>query len=416
MRRLGARIRYFLRTALFGLRASPMTTAIAVATIGVTLLLLGAFVLLVSNMERLLDRFGEDILVSAYLEVGLPGEEQRALLERVQSAPGVESVRLVSEEEAMQRFREGSAGQAFLLEGLDENPLPASLEITLVPESRSSEGLAILVAALDGLRGIDEFGYGTEWVEGYARAMALIRGIGIAIGVVLALATLLIVSNTIRLAVYARRDEIEILRLVGAGRSFVSIPFLVSLGGIVAVALLYGFFRILLPGLESGLEFLLGFAKPAFIGTEGVLGLIVAGAVLGTLGSGLALVEGSEKCGSSARWSCWERSHRRRSELRIPRTSSSPCAGRSNSAVKGSRSTSDASAVSSMPSSPSMRRYGPFRRIWSARTARRSRRGLGFVTSRRGVSTWRRGSPGPRVRSPAAPWRSTRPVSLDRCA
>jgi cell division transport system permease protein len=300
MRWLGARLRYFLRTALYGLRASPMTTAISVATIGVTLLLVGAFVLLVSNMERLLDRFGEDILVSAYLEVGLPGDAQRDLLERVQTAPGVESVRLVSEEEAMQRFREGSAGQAFLLEGLDENPLPASLEITLAPESRSSDGLAILVEALDGLRGIDEFGYGTEWVEGYARATALIRGIGIGIGAVLAFATLLIVSNTIRLAVYARRDEIEILRLVGAGRSFVSIPFLVegfvqgSLGAGVAVVLLYGFFRILLPGLEGGLEFLLGFAKPVFVGTEGVLGLVVTGAALGTLGSGLALLEGSE--------------------------------------------------------------------------------------------------------------------------
>jgi cell division transport system permease protein len=300
VRRLGARIRYFLRTALLGLRASPLTTAVAVATIAVTLLLVGAFALLVSNMERLLSRFGEDILVSAYLDVGLPAEEQRALVERVQSAPGVESVRLVSEEEAMQRFREGSAGQAFLLEGLDENPLPASLEITLVPESRSSQGIAILVASLDGLRGIDELGYGTEWVEGYARAMALIRGIGIAIGVVLALATLLIVSNTIRLAVYARRDEIEILRLVGAGRSFVSIPFLVegfiqgSLGGIVAVALLYGFFRILLPGLEGGLEFLLGFARPVFVGAEGMLALILAGALLGTLGSGFALVERSE--------------------------------------------------------------------------------------------------------------------------
>jgi cell division transport system permease protein len=251
-------------------------------------------------MERLLDRFGEDIVVSAYLKLGLPEEEQRALAERVRSAPGVESVRLVTQEEAMQRFREGSAGQAFLLEGLDQNPLPASLEITLVPESRSSEGLAILIAALDGLRGIDEFGYGTEWVEGYARAMTLIRGIGIGIGVVLALATLLIVSNTIRLAVYARRDEIEILRLVGAGRSFVSIPFLVegfiqgSLGGILAVTLLYGFFRILLPGLEGGLEFLLGFAKPEFLGTGGALGLIAAGATLGTLGSGLALVERSE--------------------------------------------------------------------------------------------------------------------------
>jgi cell division transport system permease protein len=300
VRWLGARLQYFLRTALLGLRASPTTTAIAVATIGVTLLLVGAFSLLVSNMERLLGRFGEDIVVSAYLELGLPEEEQRALAEGVRSAPGVESVRLVTQEEAMQRFREGSAGQAFLLEGLDQNPLPASLEITLVPESRSSEGLAILIAALDGLRGIDEFGYGTEWVEGYARAMALIRGIGIGIGVVLALATLLIVSNTIRLAVYARRDEIEILRLVGAGRGFVSIPFLVegfiqgSLGGILAVTLLYGFFRILLPGLEGGLEFLLGFAKPEFLGTGGVLGLIAAGAALGTLGSGLALVERSE--------------------------------------------------------------------------------------------------------------------------
>jgi cell division transport system permease protein len=299
MRWLGVRLRYFLRTALHGLRASPMTSAVAVATIGVTLLLVGAFVLLVSNMERLLDRFGEDILVSAYLEVGLPGEEQRALVERVESAPGVESVRLVTEEEAVQRFRQGSAGQASLLEGLDENPLPASLEITLVPESRSTEGVGILVSALDGLRGIDEFGYGTEWVEGYARVMALIRGIGVGIGVVLALATLLIVSNTIRLAVYARRDEIEILRLVGAGRTFVSIPFLVegfiqgTLGGVVAIALLYGFFRILLPGIEGGLEILLGFATPTFVGAEGVLGLIGAGAALGTLGSGLALVEGS---------------------------------------------------------------------------------------------------------------------------
>jgi cell division transport system permease protein len=300
MKRLGARLRYFLRAALHGLRASPMTSAVAVATIGVTLLLVGAFALLVSNMERLLDRFGEDILVSAYLEGGLPEAAQEALVLRVQGAPGVASVRLVSEEEAMQRFREGSAGQASLLEGLDENPLPASLEITLAPESRSSEGLAILVADLDGVQGIDELGYGTEWVEGYARAVALIRGIGIGIGVVLALATLLIVSNTIRLAVYARRDEIEILRLVGAGRSFVSIPFLVegliqgSLGGLIAVTLLYGLFRILTPGLEGGLELLLGFAKPEFIGAGGVSGLIVAGAALGTLGSGLALVEGSE--------------------------------------------------------------------------------------------------------------------------
>ncbi len=300
MSRWWNQVRAAWRSALHGLRASPVTTAVAVATIGVTLLLVGAFALLVANMEQLLDRFGEDFRVAAYLEPGLSDAAQGALRERALGAPGVTGVELVSPEQALERFRASSVGGPSLLEGLEENPLPASLEITLAPERRNAEGLAALARALEGLPGIEELGYGHEWVEGYARAVGLIRGVAIGIGVVLALATLLIVANTIRLAVYSRRDEVAILRLVGAGRAFVAVPFLVEgllqglAGGALALALLYAFFRTLLPMLRGGLELVLGYVTPSFLGFEGALWLVAAGAALGVLGSALALVQGAD--------------------------------------------------------------------------------------------------------------------------
>ena len=300
MRRLLAHLASFGRTALHGLRASPGPAAVSALTIGVALLMVGAFALLVTNMERLLDRFGEDIRVSAYLETGLSPEAARALAERVKAAPGVASVSLVTQEDALRRFREGGTGRAALLEGLDENPLPASLEIALVPERRTVEGLAVLAAAIRDLPGIEDLGYGREWVEGYARAVGLIRGVATGLGAVLALATLLIVSNTIRLAVYARRDEIAILRLVGASRLFVAVPFLLEGlllglgGGLLAVGGLYVFFRTLLPSLRGGLELLLGYASPAFLPPEGCLLLVAAGAALGVLGSAAALLQGAD--------------------------------------------------------------------------------------------------------------------------
>lgn len=290
-----ARAGLALAGALRGLAASPITSAVATATIAVCLLLAGAFTLLLTNMERVLARFGEELHVSAYLADGLTVAEQERLAERVEAVPGVESVTLVTKEVALERFRASPFGRASLLDGLDDNPLPASLEIVLVPAERNRGGVEALVAALRGDPGIAELGYGHEWVEGYARAVALVRGLALGIGAVLALATLLIVANTIRLSIYARRDEIEILQLVGAGRSFVATPFLLegllegALGGLVALAALAVGFRALRALLGGGLELLLGYAEPAFFGAGGALLLVAAGAGLGLVGSAAAM-------------------------------------------------------------------------------------------------------------------------------
>jgi cell division transport system permease protein len=285
----------FVRSALRGITASPATSLVAIATIGVTLVLVGVFLLLVSNMERMLDQFGDALEVTAFLEPGASPDLQRELAARAGSIEGVESVRLVSPEEALERFRRGVGRGAALLEGLSENPLPASLEITLAPEQRSAAGLARVVAALEGAPGIDDLSSGQDWVEGYLRAISLVRTVGWGMATILALATLLIVANTIRLAVLSRRDELEILSLVGASRVFVNTPFLLegvlqgTLGGVAALAVLYALFRLVLPGFEFGLEMLLGGVSPRFFSAGEAALVVAAGAALGLFGAGAAL-------------------------------------------------------------------------------------------------------------------------------
>jgi len=298
LRTLSARTLYFLRTALSGLQASPLTSLVAVLTIAVTLVLAGAFALVVKNMQGLLERIGEDVTVTAYLEEGMTDQDRAALAARVKTVEGVQEVVSFSKEEARRRFEQADQGRGELLQALGENPLPASLEISLTPDRRNAEGVRVVIESLKGLPGIVELANAQDWVQGYAGALSLLRAVGAGLGIVLAFATLLIVSNTIRLAVYARRDEIEILTLVGASRSFVAIPFLLegalqgALGGALAVGGLAGLYRLALPSLAAGLRLVLGDTPPVFFAPSEMLVVVCIGALLGVLGSAASLAGG----------------------------------------------------------------------------------------------------------------------------
>jgi len=284
----------FIRTAIRGIVASPVTSGISVVTIGVTLVLVGAFALLLRNMEELLDQFGDDLRVTVYLESDVSDETLRGLEQLVREIPGVEDVDVVSPDEALERFRASVGSGSALLDGLDVNPLPASLEISLSASRRSAEGMEAVANAIEGLAGVESLSSGRDWVEGYLRAVALVRGVAVGLGIILAFATLLIVANTIRLGVFARRDELEILSLVGASRSFVQTPFLLegvllgAGGGAIALGLLYALFRLVLPGFEFGLELLVGSAPRFFSSVEALI-VVAGGAGLGLFGSAAAL-------------------------------------------------------------------------------------------------------------------------------
>lgn len=283
-----------LTNAVRGIRQVSTTALLAVLTIAVVLVLIGSAALLVENMSGLLDEFGDALQVTAYLEDDLPESELAALAERVAAAPGVDRVAVVTREEALERF-ERIAGGAELLVGLEENPLPASLEIQLQPEARTADALAVLETALDGLPGIDELAHGQEWIEGYARAVSLVGAVATGIALVLGGAALLIVANTIRLAFYARRDELDILALVGASRTFVRVPFLLEgtvqglAGGLLALLVVWGAYELVLPQVRSGLELLVGRAELHFFSGTQAAGLVGAGAGLGLLGAITAL-------------------------------------------------------------------------------------------------------------------------------
>ncbi len=290
-------VRYFLRAALRGLRASSVTSAVCIATIAVALVPVGGLWIVTTNMERLLDQFGRDLRVTAFLAPGLPDEEARELAARAETVEGVAAVELVTREEALERFRT-RLGESGLLDALDENPLPASLEIELAPAHRTAEGMRRVVGSLDGLPGLEELIGGAAWIEGYARALSLVRGGALGLGAVLGFATLLIVTNTIRLAVYARRDELDILALVGASRPFMGTPFLIegaaqgALGGLIGLALLFAAFHATVPTVGDALELFLGWSDPVFLSLARSAVLVAGGAGFGIVGA-LAAVLGS---------------------------------------------------------------------------------------------------------------------------
>ena len=180
MSRAGNDVRYFTRTALRGLAASWVTTAVSATTIAICLVGIGGFALLVGNMQELLARFGEEVRVTAYLADGLDDAARAALSARVGALPGVERVALVSEAQALERFKSGVGSASGLLAALDENPLPASLEITLAERERTPEGLKRVVDALGGTPGVAELAYGQEWVAGYAGVVRLVRSAAVA--------------------------------------------------------------------------------------------------------------------------------------------------------------------------------------------------------------------------------------------
>jgi cell division transport system permease protein len=278
-----------------GIRSASTTSLLAVLTIAVVLVLIGSASLLVGNMASLLDEFGDELVLTAYLEADLPEARLKDLADRVAGETGVVGVEIVTRDEALVRF-ERIAGSAELLEGLAENPLPPSLEITLAPEARTKAAIEVLERTLEALPGVDELAHGQEWIEGYGRAIALVRGLALGLGGVLGLAALLIVANTIRLAVYARRDELDILALVGASRTFVRVPFLLEgtiqglLGGLLALAILFASYELLLPQLQYGLELVLGRAELGFFTTGDAILLVAAGAGLCLLGSITAMI------------------------------------------------------------------------------------------------------------------------------
>jgi cell division transport system permease protein len=276
-------------------RSSPLIQLVAVGTIALSLLLVGVVELGALNLDRLAASWGRGVQMTVYLEDDATPERAHQIAGALQKLPGVLSVRNVSAHEAWERLKRAMGERADLLAGVEEGFLPASIEVTLKP------GVAEVLRAhpaFEHLRrtaGVEDVELMGDWAGRLRAVQSLVDGAALAVGLLVLCACLYIVGSTIRLGVFARRDEIEIWKLVGATDSFVKAPFLVEgalqgiLGAGLAVAMLYGLYRLATPRVEAVLGGWLASGPLGFFTLPQIGIALVCGTMLGLVGSSVAL-------------------------------------------------------------------------------------------------------------------------------
>jgi len=284
-------VRYFFLRAVRNMRQWPFLCSAAILTMAVSLATIATFFLIVVNIEQLAARWTQEIQVIAYVQRPPSSQELPELIKKMEQLDGVEQVAYVSPSEAMERFGERLGNDAVLLQGVRSDLLPASFELALHPEFRSQEGIEKIIDQLESLIPVDDLRYGQTWLERFNNFISMLRFVGAFLGGFLLFATLFIVANTIRLTLYARRDELEIMALVGATMRFIKIPFMLEgaiqgfIGGLLSLLFLsISFSLIISRGLHAFWLTPLDFDL-LFLTASQQLVLVLAGVVLGVLGS-----------------------------------------------------------------------------------------------------------------------------------
>jgi cell division transport system permease protein len=283
-------LRYACEEALTSLWRGRQAGLLSTLTIAVALFVLGGFLVVTANLQRLGREWSNAAELSVYLKDDVTPAERRAVEAAVEPGDLVAGHEYVSKSDALSRFKQTFGDLAAAVDGSGGNPLPASLEVRLRPGPGVSAGVDALGARLRTMPGVADVRYDRQWLTRVLSAIDVIRGIGLVLGSVLAIAAALTVANVVRLALYARREELEIMNLVGAPQVYVRGPFVMEgvlqggLGAVVALLALGGAFfaiqaRYLLP-LASALNV----SSIHFLPVELCVLLVVGGMAVGCLG------------------------------------------------------------------------------------------------------------------------------------
>ncbi len=278
------------RRALESMARGPYVAVVGAATVFVAVFATGLFAGALGGAERLLSAWAGEVRISVYLAPGADLERAREAAAAL--APG-RRVEAVPSEIGLSRLADSLGEEAHVLEGVGPGVLPDAVEID--GAGISLDGARELAARLRAVPGADDVDYGTAWLEALERFVARARTAGIALFGALALATAILVSNTLRLAVFARREEIEIMKLVGATDAFVAAPFLLEgvlqglLGAGAAVLALLGVHGLVVPRLAAAVAAAGGLGLADTLPPALLLSLLGGGAVIGLLASALAV-------------------------------------------------------------------------------------------------------------------------------
>ena len=282
---------HFLEESTTSLWRTRAQTGFAVVIIALSLATVGSFLLVAQNLRQVVERVSS-LAVAVYLDDDLEESAAVALRDAVAARPGVESVRFVSRDEAAASFRATNPELAAMAAALGENPFPASLEVMLTDAAREPAALGRFADTVEAMAGVDHVGRDLELAQRVAAASRVVQVVAVALGSVLLLAALVTVATVVKLTVYARRNEVAILRLVGATPGYVRGTFVFEgviqgvAGSVLALVVLYAVYRLAGGWLGSdAVGGVLSSLTTRFLTAGGSVALVLSGVVLGAVGS-----------------------------------------------------------------------------------------------------------------------------------
>jgi len=283
-------LRYAVEEAALSLWRGRQAGLLSTATIALALFVLGGFLVVTANLQQLGAEWSNAAELSVYLKDDVTPAERQAVEAALAPGDVVASREFVSKADALARFKQTFGELAAAMDTAGDNPLPASIEVRLRPGPGTGAAVDDLGTRLRAMPGVADVRYDRQWLNRVLNAIAIIRGVGLVLGIILTVAAALTVANVVRLALHARRDELEIMQLVGAPQAFIRGPFVMEgvfqggVGAILALIALGVAFLALRGRYLTPLASAMNMNSISFLPVELCVLLVIGGMAVGCLG------------------------------------------------------------------------------------------------------------------------------------
>lgn len=272
---------YIIQEAFRGLGQNKSMSFITIGIITISIFIFGIFVLGTANLLKVISAAEERVEMIVYIDDNASARDIDILQQQISTILGVQGTEFISKEKALEQFRTDLKENTDLLNAFETNPLPASIKVYVSMAYKTPEYMREISQKIALFTGVEDVDYGAEWIDELDRLIKILFVIDLILGILIALASVFIVFNTIRLTVYARRDQLDIMDLVGATEMYIELPYISEgvfhglAGSMISTVLLYFLFSFIsskVPGL-------------IFLNTTLVWTMIIFGMMLGLIGS-----------------------------------------------------------------------------------------------------------------------------------
>jgi len=286
-------MRLYIKKALSDILDNRFLNTVTILTIAFSILIVSSFSLFILNTNDLLKSWKKSVRVMVYLKPSTAPAAFKFVEAKIKAMDGIEKVVFIPRAQALKQLKTQMDRHASLLDRLERNPLPDAFEVRMVADGRNLANVEELARKLERLVAVDEVEYGQKWLGRFSQVINLFSLAGYILGGMFLMAALFFVANTVRLVIYSRRDEIEIMRLVGAEPRFIKAPLYIQgliqglLGGVLGLGGLLAGYLAVSVRVQEGLG--AGAFEIRFLPAAAYAGIILASMFVGWLGCFLSL-------------------------------------------------------------------------------------------------------------------------------